>query len=874
MGAVAGNPLKTAMVYLLAFFGFFSSFLSFACVHNAGGSSSEKAIVTLIPQDLQSSSRYSVSSPNDTNQKETVPIDENMVEHAELKHNILVNPNGVNQIEGWRIVRQRGSGFYYRGKDSSHLKAGDYFGTSYGWSEKIQVIDLKKAGFSIEYMNNKKPTIYASEEFSKTYCGKDRYYLTVQLLNKKKRVLAERTTGNKKLDGPCDWTDNWVKEELSFTDYPDGVHYIAFKDAGVSSRNEPREDYYGIRMRNATLYIHSSQEFYAEKSSVIAETLQSKLSEISDSETISVSILCKEPLINEDELPAFSAGFEVNQGEISNVELASSDEGVVSDLELVSTLGEQKTIMNRAFLSHWGKIVQQKAEGYRSDVEELEEMTGLDIMGRASQIADSIGRIEINLSKNEIESLAEYSNIVQSIDVQGESGNALDSAYTAMTMNKAHQVEPDRAQQTGSGVNIYMSEAGPIGNRNPCFNPNTFYFGKWIPGHIAGVTSTGTSWEDRNTDIHATRVAQSIKVTAPHSNLYCSDEKYSLPRLRPWIYPSSSSKSYENTIHIVNYSFWNAPDEKSRDSRKWFDQDTSLERHVWNERVAAFVAAGNWCNENVGHCEVTSPGKAHNAITVGAYNDATDTMATFSRRDDPETNAIKPEIVAPGVNLRFPTAVGSSTVTSWETGIGGTSFATPLAAGMAASVASRWQWLKKQPHLIKASMLALAAKDIQTGSTNADGVGAIQWNEDGYYYYWSNYNNNFLITGGWKLIKTYNINRRNKKIRVVISWLNDINKCKSSKEKLCMDLDLKVHGPNNEYIDHDYRSSHDDNYAPNNITNNNWRMVEFTSRTTGNYKIYVWRRKNWYTRRCFIFCSRKSYSKVNLGLRVAYIDYD
>ncbi len=103
-----------------------------------------------------------------------------------------------------------------------------------------------------------------------------------------------------------------------------------------------------------------------------------------------------------------------------------------------------------------------------------------------------------------------------------------------------------------------------------------------------------------------------------------------------------------------------------------------------------------------------------------------------------------------------------------------------------------------------------------------------------------------------------------------------------------MDLDLKVHGPNNEYIDHDYRNSHDDVYAPNNITNNNWRMVEFTTRKTGKYKIYVWRRSNRYlsVRLCSPFFSSRPffvgcrsteirvYNKVNLGLRIAYIDYD
>ncbi len=641
------------------------------------------------------------------------------------------------------------------------------------------------------------------------------------------------------------------------------MRYVVFKHAGVSSREEPQEDYYGTRMRNATLNISFPQEFSMKESSVIAEALQNKLNEMSDQEMIPVSVLCRDPLVNENDLSAFSAGFEVDQGNIKNVQLASSDEETVSDLELVSTLEEQVEIMNQKVLSQINQMKKKKIEAYREDIDELTEMTNIDIMGRSSGVAESIGFVKVELSKAEIETIAQYENIVQTIDVQSEADNDLDSAYTETKMDQAHHVEHDSARQTGSGVNVYMSEAD-----NNCFDPNTYNFGTWIPGYIPDVASTGRYWEDRPTSDHATQVAQSLVVTAPHITLYCSTKSYLF------------SRSLKDRIHIINYS-WTDPGYEggAANTTSWLPQDSLSDRYVWRDRIAIFKSAGNNCNIPEGHCQVTSPGKAHNVITVGAYDDRTDRMGTFSRTVDPETNAIKPEIVAPGVSLRFPASVNASEVTSWNNHLlSGTSYSTPLAAGMAASVTSRYTLLKKQPHLIKASMLAMSAKDIQSG-TSADGVGAIQWNEDGNYRYWSNYNNNFLVTGGWKLIHEYNVYRNNKKVRVVISWLNDVNKCDSSTAKLCMDIDLKVHGPNNEYIDHDYRNSHDDEYAPNNITNNNWRMVEFTTRKTGKYKVYVWRRSNWHTKtkRCFLWICwghKKHYSKVNLGLRIAYIDYD
>lgn len=76
---------------------------------------------------------------------------------------------------------------------------------------------------------------------------------------------------------------------------------------------------------------------------------------------------------------------------------------------------------------------------------------------------------------------------------------------------------------------------------------------------------------------------------------------------------------------------------------------------------------------------LTIPSTASRVVTVGAYNSLTFSYADFSGRGfTREENRVKPDIVAPGVNVTT-TAVGGGTVT-----VTGTSFAAPFAAGASA----------------------------------------------------------------------------------------------------------------------------------------------------------------------------------------------
>ena len=102
-------------------------------------------------------------------------------------------------------------------------------------------------------------------------------------------------------------------------------------------------------------------------------------------------------------------------------------------------------------------------------------------------------------------------------------------------------------------------------------------------------------------------------------------------------------------------------------------------------RCDMWLPEGGIINENTSFLRpdpditLTVPSTSSKVISVGAYNSSNDVMASFSGRGfTRETNQVKPDIVAPGVNISSASNTGGVSVRT------GTSMATPFVCGSAA----------------------------------------------------------------------------------------------------------------------------------------------------------------------------------------------
>ncbi len=149
---------------------------------------------------------------------------------------------------------------------------------------------------------------------------------------------------------------------------------------------------------------------------------------------------------------------------------------------------------------------------------------------------------------------------------------------------------------------------------------------------------------------------------------------------------------------------------------------------VINRYRTVVIAAGN--SGNTGN--VSSPATAYNVISVGSFDDQNttswtdDIISPFSSGKDPSSthgDREKPEVAAPGQNINSTT--NSS---PWTGPIGsGTSYASPMVAGVAAQMIQRNSSLGSWPEAVKAILMTTAVHNIEgnTRLSELDGTGGI-----------------------------------------------------------------------------------------------------------------------------------------------------
>jgi|GEM_PF-4799441 len=485
----------------------------------------------------------------------------------------------------------------------------------------------------------------------------------------------------------------------------------------------------------------------------------------------------------------------------------------------------------------------------------------LDIKIDNGQFDTSAGLVNLKLTKTNILKLMNNPSLIQKIDLKRKTKNELLSAFDEIRLRSTQYSVRDYG---GDGIGVYMNEAN-----NLCFEQNRVSQIEDLIGLGGGIYT-----EDRPSDtlFHADVVAQSIRMASPESHIYCSDKRYSIP------------SDWKDNINIINYS-WSYT--SLSEEPGWSNYDTAADMLAYNDNVQVFISAQNDCNNDIDgngkiECIVGAPAKSHNALTVGAYNDVTDRMASFSDwnvtgihpEDHPYySDYTKPEILAPGVFLNSAGILNpgyNPPRNDWS----GTSFSSPMAAGTAASLLSVpvHQNMKSSQALMKAAMIAMSSKNDITdnGHSRRSSASALQWNPYILWTWWDQ-PNSFLdnADGQWmKLDEKYLYAGYD--IKAVLSWSNRTDRCDGRSggdsyngpdDYLCMDLDFKVLAPDGaiKLISTSY--------------SNNFEGGIFHTDISGNYEFYVKRYSNWYewTKKWPWSSKKYYYNRAKMGLAVAYI---
>lgn len=423
----------------------------------------------------------------------------------------------------------------------------------------------------------------------------------------------------------------------------------------------------------------------------------------------------------------------------------------------------------------------------------------------------------LNVTKDAVLEMAK-DNTILSITKFVEQQTIQEDLGLANQITRADYVR-DSYNNKGSGVKIGIVEASGIPNTS-----NSYLDSATI------ITRSG----DTTIDSHATNVAKILVGTdengtddglAPNATLYActagsTSEFYVAVE---WLISSG--------VNVINASLGIGRTGTYDTVSAWVD-------HIAVQHDIHFVkSAGNEGGN------ITSPGMAYNAITVGGLDDnGSDSVSGFSMYTDTSyieaaNCAEKPNLVAPAVDI-------------WNSS--GTSYAAPQVAGTIAQLCSYNSSLKTKQAAMGAILAASSAEKVEAVGTGAkgdsfitsrrvdsnpqisdkEGAGILdsRWARGIVYY--GNYWSYTINEDSFPYDKYVQINAsENSVTRVAIFWLKRntaTSHTSGSVSQVAMtDLDISVYDPNGNLI------------GSSTTSESNFEIVQFSPTISGSYRIRI-----------------------------------
>ena len=277
---------------------------------------------------------------------------------------------------------------------------------------------------------------------------------------------------------------------------------------------------------------------------------------------------------------------------------------------------------------------------------------------------------------------------------------------------------------------------------------------------------------------HATAVVNILQRVAPDATIYGYNENKILKNVAGPDKPQSFSPQIY--IGTTSLGFYN---KKGKHTTSYETIDAEYDNYIYTHGVTEFLAAGNYETERQSQQTVKSPGKAVNAITVGAMNPFQSTSSSgvygyfympYSNYINSEIGNAKPDIMNIG-NFYDVGFVG------YDGYFDGTSAATPYTAAMAADLMTKHPFFKGHPEMVKPVFLtSVLGNTIQSRDTDGGAVPGIpvynlMASNKNFSGYWRNYKDEQLFKdadGNGKAI-SFDIDGvvAGEKYKLAISWL-------------------------------------------------------------------------------------------------------
>jgi len=324
----------------------------------------------------------------------------------------------------------------------------------------------------------------------------------------------------------------------------------------------------------------------------------------------------------------------------------------------------------------------------------------------------------------------------------------------------------------GNGIGIYVMEPGCRDTNIPIVNISKY----------SNYCSGGNSAYG----YHHSWVVNALQYAAPLAHIYgfSTDGAYSNPNSYSPHPPNPSSYNPPIVMGTHSYGFI------TKDGT-YLLHDAAMDNYIYEQGVTNFVAAGNKDAQYINSSSdttsfVTSPGKALNAITVGAVKPATMNYASYSKWKNSYVGNNKPE-----VGMYTDLYMGS--YSSGYNGnynsnyiFDGTSASTPLLAGLVADYLQADVFIRMHPEIIKAHVINSGLEFIANSNNfdidNTSRAGrhipdwmGISWANS--MRYWNGYNNSFfdsndeIIFTENRVLNTLPITL-GKRYRIAISWFS------------------------------------------------------------------------------------------------------